>query len=227
MTQKNRIQPHHADDADIVGEAVHAASEPLQVAPPLPYENLALVVLLLLLGGGVLALAHTASLPAQLLKPHPPAYSSALPTPVVVAFPSVDAIRILPAQNQSGNLSSFNGALNQAKLVRQQANGLSKGSGRTANIPPVGSHLTMATYKTMRTYLANKEGITETHDAHDVLLKAGYTLPKGLSTQNNTKRNHVAFARDVIRALVKDEVESFLHKVNVVSKVGAYAVDQK
>ena len=224
MGNDSRINAADAADATVVDEV---PAQP-QIDPPLPYENLALMILLVLLSGAVFALAHTASAHASLQTAAPTKQAkkqvkSALPAPVLVAFPSVEAIRIAPAQTQDGNITSFDGTLSSAQKIRLQAERLTESNGKSTNIPPVGSRLTIESYNTMRTYLARKEDITEANDVHDVLLKAGYTLPPGIAAQQSEGRDHVAFAREVVNSLVKDEVESFLHKVNVVSKVGAYA----
>ena len=96
--------------------------------------------------------------------------------------------------------------------------------------PPVGSRLEGHGYRKMLVYLAQKEQITTEKDAREVLAQAGYILPPSITPigQEDTADvgEHLNFARDVLSTVVRDEVESFLSKVKLVSKVGTYVVDQ-
>lgn len=220
MTEKEpRINPDNAVDATVLEEE---QARPL-VDGPMPHEHLALGILFVILAGAVFALGQNA---AALAKPqHDPALAM-LRTPVIVQLPEASAISLAPARREGTQLKSFAGVVNQAQTIRNQAAGLAVGFDDNV-IPPVGSRLTPETYALMLEYLAAKEGITQEPDARDVLLRAGYSLPPGTLAENKNNSNHVAFARDVVSALVKDEVESFLNKLNVVSKVGVYVAEQK
>lgn len=139
--------------------------------------------------------------------------------PVLVVQPQVAHVQIQPAQQKNGlKLVSFQGMISEAKKMQHSAGRAAFGT----NIPPVGSLLTPESYQEMLAYLAQKEGITHEKDARDVLLQAGYGIPSLQTPPASDYGSHLAFARDVVNTLVRDEVESFLGKIQVVSKVGAY-----
>lgn len=232
MQKTNKIQHDNAADATVVDEQ----PAPPRVDAPVAYEPLILVLLLLITGGAVVFLGQNA---AAITNPRHTPELAVMRTPALVKLPPATAISLAPARSRGGEAESFAGVLEKANVMRQRAAGLSGGSGGEgsgfvagysagANIPPVGSRLTPESYNLMLAYLAQKEGITLEHDARDVLLKAGYTLPPDTGkTARGPKKDHVNFAREVVSSLVKDEVESFLHKLNVVSKVGVYVAEQE
>lgn len=227
MTQTDhKIQRDSAMDAQVVDEQ---PGQP-KVDAPIPHEGLALAVLLLVLCVGVFALAQNSAaiMAPDRVKTQENSELAVFRTPVLVVLPPASTMELAPARPQGKRLASFSGVVSSAKVIRQQAGGLSGNFNDSAAIPPVGSRLTPESYTLMLEYLARKEGITLEADARDVLLRAGYTLPPGTANATQSKAtDHVSFVRDVARELVKDEVESFLHKLNVVTKVGVYVAEQK
>lgn len=222
-TGKNHINPENVVEAEVVGEqAPQAQAESV----PMPHEGLALFILVGILFAAVFALAQQTG--AVTTSPDPG--HGALRTAVYVTLPPADAIAIAPArQNTNGNqLVTFKSALSTAQAMKSAAHNLS-GTPGLRSIPPVGSRLSDQDYNLMLAYLAQKEGITLEHDARDVLLQAGYALPPAATPAPETRKrkSHMAFARDVVNALVKDEVESFLGKVRIVSEVGVYVAEQE
>lgn len=58
-----------------------------------------------------------------------------------------------------------------------------------------------------------------TSNKHKALLRRG---SKDTIASKDAPANDTQFAKQIVREVVRDEVESFLHKVNLVSRVGAY-----
>lgn len=222
-TRKPHINPENVVDAEVVGEQPGHEHTHAQNAP-MPHEGLTLFILTAVLFAAVFALAQQTR--AVAVSPNPTL--AALRTPVYVILPQASAITLAPARQQGNNqLVSFKGTLSAAQAMKSSAHNLSGTPGRSS-IPPVGSRLTPESYNLMLAYLAQKEGITLESDARDILLQTGYTLPPAVNPPPQRKRkDHITFARDVVSALVKDEVESFLGKVRLVSEVGVYVAEQE
>ena len=221
--QESKIQHDAAVDATVMDEKPGSP----QGAEALPYEQTVLFVLLVFLAGATLSLHQNLNFSSLY---HSDRALVTLRLPVLVEFRTAENTSESSLHNQETQLTSFADVASQAKEMRMRAAHLNKVPDvpPEAKIPPVGSHLTAKTYRVMLDYLAQKEGIFDEKDARDVLLKAGYKLPPPIGVGNKKRqRDHAAFARDMVNELVKSEVESFLHKLNVVSKVGVYAVGEE
>ena len=180
-------------------------------------EKLLLVAFVSVLIGGILLIqGQTKALQSANFEETPN-----MNVPVVVRYAPIEQRRL--SQDEEIQVSFAEIKDNAAKL-QQSVKALS----RPKEVPH-SKVLNQQDYQAMRTYLARKENITNESDVRDILLQAGYTLPARLPEEEVAKKrnskDHVAFARDVINRILKDEVEDFLEKVQIASEVGVYVAD--
>ncbi len=180
-------------------------------------EKLLLVAFVSVLIGGILLIqGQTKALQSANFEETPN-----MNVPVVVRYAPIEQRRL--SQDEEIQVSFAEIKDNAAKL-QQSVKALS----RPKEVPH-SKVLNQQDYQAMRTYLARKENITNESDVRDILLQAGYTLPARLPEEEAAKKrsnkDHVAFARDVINRILKDEVEDFLEKVQIASEVGVYVAD--
>lgn len=211
--------PHGKPDvieAEVVEEVAAARPRHDEAEPASKREKLLLIAFIAVLLGCILLLqGQTKALQSTNFAETP-----TLNVPVVVRYAPIDKPRL--TQEEEIKVSFAEIKDNAAKL-QESMKALSR-----PKVVPSSKVLSPEDYQAMRQYLAQKEGITNEADVRDILLQAGYKLPARLpeeEAKKDDKKNHVAFARDVINRLLKDEVEDFLEKVQIASEVGVYVAE--
>lgn len=221
MGQATTARPEPKPDvieAEVVEEVAAARPHDDTVdggGPATKREKLLLIAFIAVLLGCILLLqGQTKALQSANFAETP-----SLNVPVVVRYAPIEKRQL--SQDEEIQVSFAEIKDNAAKL-QESVKALSR-----PKAMPKNKVLSQQDYQAMRQYLAQKEGITAEADVRDILLQAGYKLPARLPEEQVKKSNkdHVAFARDVINRLLKDEVEDFLEKVQIASEVGVYVAD--
>ena len=204
-------------DAEVVEEVEGArAHQAASDSESNKHEKLTLIVFVAVLLGGVLMLqSQTKALQSANFAEAP-----SMNVPVVVRYHTAEQPKL--SQDQAIKVT-FSEIVDNAEKLKKSAAKLSRPD------VPESKVLTEQDYIALKQYLAQKEGIENDEDVRDILLQAGYKLPARLPDEEKankrTNRDHMEFARHVIKSLLKDEVEDFLQKVQIVSEVGVYVAD--
>jgi len=209
-------------DAEVVEETEatppHFASPPADI-PASRREKLLLFAFVAVLLGSILLLqGQTKALQATTFAETP-----SLNVPVIVRYAPIEQSKTLPLTQDERIHVSFAEITANAATLRKSVVALAR-----PDIPVSNEVLSEADYKSLKKYLAQKEGLTNEDDVRDVLLQAGYKLPARLPDENHKaakNKAHLSFARDVISKLLKQEVEDFLEKVQIASEVGVYVAE--
>jgi predicted RND superfamily exporter protein len=205
----------HVIDAEVVDEVIAARAHDGGGLPPSKHEKLALFAFVVVLVGSIVLLqGQTKALQSTNFAETP-----SMQVPVIVRYAPMQ--KQVLTKDQEIQVSFAEIKDNAAKL-RKSMQALSRPS------VPQNKVLNAEDYQALKVYLAQKEGITHEEEAREILLQAGYKLPARLPDENGKKsksKDHVAFARDVINRLLKDEVEDFLEKVQIASEVGVYVAE--
>ncbi len=191
-------------DADVVQE-----SAPTHRARPISgLARVSMVAVMVFLGGVMYALVQNKNQLAQKM-PATPAAPVAVATAGETPVPEVKPSRLAAAKAHVQRLDS---------ALRE----------RTPTLPATLRQLTREEYEDLRLQVSQSLGRDVSDaDMRRVVMKAGYRMPEldaapRRAVAESDLQETAEFAGSIAKELVKDEVESFIRKAQIISQVGEF-----